>query len=202
MKYFKWPMLQRYISRVLSSVWMLCYCVDFCTVCSPYCMSVWISFYCIKHVDTEHTATSIIIYYFKTIIILLLTHLLSFIYSFPYPSCPILVSMYIINTYSVLFPHSLVSKKSFFLLTVSLLQVRPLFLLSLMDLLLAVSWLCGALLFSSSCDSHATCYNLHTVEQVNINNNPETYHHQHKAALVTWCDYIHQATLYYPIHIL
>lgn len=53
----------------------------------------------------------------------------------------------------------------------SLLQVKPLFLLSLTDLLLAVSWLCGALLFSSSCDSRATCYNLHTVEQVNRNNN-------------------------------
>ncbi|XP_060763667.1 transmembrane protein 116 isoform X2 [Neoarius graeffei] len=34
-----------------------------------------------------------------------------------------------------------------------------------MDLLLAVSWLSGAVLFSNSCDSHATCYNLHTVEQ-------------------------------------
>ncbi|KAB5528400.1 hypothetical protein PHYPO_G00139790 [Pangasianodon hypophthalmus] len=44
-------------------------------------------------------------------------------------------------------------------------EVQPLFLLSLTDLLLAVSWLSGALLFSNSCDSHATCYNLHTVEQ-------------------------------------
>ncbi|XP_017308025.1 transmembrane protein 116 isoform X1 [Ictalurus punctatus] len=44
-------------------------------------------------------------------------------------------------------------------------EVQPLFLLCLTDLLLAVSWLSGALLFSSSCDSHATCYNLHTVEQ-------------------------------------
>lgn len=50
-------------------------------------------------------------------------------------------------------------------------QVKPLFLLSLTDLLLAVSWLYGALLFSSSCDTRATCYNLHTVEQVNRNNN-------------------------------
>ncbi|KAF5904802.1 transmembrane protein, partial [Clarias magur] len=44
-------------------------------------------------------------------------------------------------------------------------EVQPLFLLSLTDLLLAVSWLSGALLFSNSCDSPATCYNLHTVEQ-------------------------------------
>ncbi|XP_066510467.1 transmembrane protein 116-like [Hoplias malabaricus] len=44
-------------------------------------------------------------------------------------------------------------------------EVQPLFLLSFTDLLLAASWLCGALLFSTSCDSYATCYNLHTVEQ-------------------------------------
>ncbi|KAI5613297.1 transmembrane protein 116, partial [Silurus asotus] len=44
-------------------------------------------------------------------------------------------------------------------------EVQPLFLLSLTDLLLAVSWLSGALLYSNSCESHATCYNLHTVEQ-------------------------------------
>ncbi|XP_017569979.1 transmembrane protein 116 [Pygocentrus nattereri] len=44
-------------------------------------------------------------------------------------------------------------------------EVQPLFLLSLTDMLLAASWLCGALLFSTSCDSYATCYNLHTVEQ-------------------------------------
>ncbi|XP_072520777.1 transmembrane protein 116 [Salminus brasiliensis] len=44
-------------------------------------------------------------------------------------------------------------------------EVQPLFLLSLTDLLLAASWLCGALLFTTSCDSYITCYNLHTVEQ-------------------------------------
>ncbi|KAI4904373.1 hypothetical protein NFI96_028883 [Prochilodus magdalenae] len=44
-------------------------------------------------------------------------------------------------------------------------EVQPLFLLSLTDLLLAASWLCGGFLFSTSCDSYATCYNLHTVEQ-------------------------------------
>ncbi|XP_049326481.1 transmembrane protein 116 [Astyanax mexicanus] len=44
-------------------------------------------------------------------------------------------------------------------------EVQPLFLLSLTDMLLAASWLCGALLFTTSCDSYATCYNLHTVEQ-------------------------------------
>uniref|UniRef100_A0A4W4H8Z0 G protein-coupled receptor GPR1/2/3 C-terminal domain-containing protein n=1 Tax=Electrophorus electricus TaxID=8005 RepID=A0A4W4H8Z0_ELEEL len=43
-------------------------------------------------------------------------------------------------------------------------EVQPLFLLSLTDLLLAVSWLSGALLFKS-CDSYVSCYNLHTVEQ-------------------------------------
>ncbi|XP_056314811.1 transmembrane protein 116 [Danio aesculapii] len=44
-------------------------------------------------------------------------------------------------------------------------EVLPLFLLSLTDLLLALSWLCGGLLFTQSCNSYATCYNLHIVEQ-------------------------------------
>ncbi|XP_076853702.1 transmembrane protein 116 isoform X2 [Brachyhypopomus gauderio] len=43
-------------------------------------------------------------------------------------------------------------------------EVQPLFLLSLTDLLLALSWLSGALVFKS-CDSYISCYNLHTVEQ-------------------------------------
>ena len=44
--------------------------------------------------------------------------------------------------------------------------MKPLLLLSVADLLLAVSWLLGAFLFSHGCESSATCYNLHTVEQV------------------------------------
>ncbi|XP_051548131.1 transmembrane protein 116-like [Myxocyprinus asiaticus] len=44
-------------------------------------------------------------------------------------------------------------------------EVLPLFLLSLTDLLLALSWMCGGLLFTQSCNSYATCYNLHIVEQ-------------------------------------
>ncbi|XP_062874397.1 transmembrane protein 116 [Trichomycterus rosablanca] len=43
-------------------------------------------------------------------------------------------------------------------------EIQPLFFLSLTDLLLALSWLIGALLFSNPCDSYI-CYNLHTVEQ-------------------------------------
>ncbi|XP_024265314.1 transmembrane protein 116 isoform X2 [Oncorhynchus tshawytscha] len=46
------------------------------------------------------------------------------------------------------------------------LQIQPLFLLSVTDLLLAVSWLVGAVLFTQDCESHATCYNLHIVEQI------------------------------------
>ncbi|XP_029593682.1 transmembrane protein 116 isoform X3 [Salmo trutta] len=45
-------------------------------------------------------------------------------------------------------------------------EIQPLFLLSVTDLLLAVSWLIGAVLFTQDCDSHATCYNLHIVEQM------------------------------------
>ncbi|XP_041708963.2 transmembrane protein 116 [Coregonus clupeaformis] len=45
-------------------------------------------------------------------------------------------------------------------------EMQPLFLLSVTDLLLAVSWLIGAVLFTQDCDSHATCYNLHIVEQI------------------------------------
>ncbi|XP_042561614.1 transmembrane protein 116 isoform X2 [Clupea harengus] len=45
-------------------------------------------------------------------------------------------------------------------------EVKPLLLLSVADLLLAVSWLLGAFLFSHGCESSATCYNLHTVEQM------------------------------------
>lgn len=45
-------------------------------------------------------------------------------------------------------------------------EIQPLFLLSVTDLLLAVSWLIGAVLFTQDCDSHATCYNLHIVEQI------------------------------------
>ncbi|KAI2664092.1 Transmembrane protein 116 [Labeo rohita] len=44
-------------------------------------------------------------------------------------------------------------------------EVLPLLLLSLTDLLLALSWMCGGLLFTQSCDSYTTCYNLHIVEQ-------------------------------------
>lgn len=45
-------------------------------------------------------------------------------------------------------------------------EIQPLFILSLTDLLLAFSWLLGGVLFSQGCDNHATCYNLHTVEQM------------------------------------
>ncbi|KAL4593511.1 transmembrane protein 116 isoform X1 [Arapaima gigas] len=45
-------------------------------------------------------------------------------------------------------------------------EVRPLFFLSVTDLLLSVSWLVGAVLFTQSCSNPSTCYNLHTVEQV------------------------------------
>ncbi|XP_063043743.1 transmembrane protein 116 [Engraulis encrasicolus] len=45
-------------------------------------------------------------------------------------------------------------------------EIKPLLLLSVADLLLAVSWLSGAFLFSQGCQSSATCYNLHTVEQM------------------------------------
>nr|XP_046193158.1 transmembrane protein 116-like isoform X4 [Oncorhynchus gorbuscha] len=45
-------------------------------------------------------------------------------------------------------------------------EIQPLFLLSVTDMLLAVSWLVGAVLFTQDCDSHATCYNLHIVEQI------------------------------------
>ncbi|XP_055780819.1 transmembrane protein 116 isoform X2 [Salvelinus fontinalis] len=45
-------------------------------------------------------------------------------------------------------------------------EIQPLFLLSVTDLLLAVSWLIGAVLFTQDCASHVTCYNLHIVEQM------------------------------------
>ncbi|KAM6910520.1 transmembrane protein 116-like [Xenentodon cancila] len=46
-------------------------------------------------------------------------------------------------------------------------ELQPLFLLSVTDLLLAVSWLIGAVLFSQRCSSLNTqCYNLHIIEQV------------------------------------
>ncbi|XP_067293704.1 transmembrane protein 116 [Pseudorasbora parva] len=44
-------------------------------------------------------------------------------------------------------------------------EVLPLFLLSLTDLLLALSWMVGGLLFTQNCDSYNICYNLHIVEQ-------------------------------------
>ncbi|XP_052412745.1 transmembrane protein 116 [Carassius gibelio] len=44
-------------------------------------------------------------------------------------------------------------------------EVLPLFLLSVTDLLLALSWMCGGLLFTQSCKAYGTCYNLHIVEQ-------------------------------------
>ncbi|XP_039974180.1 transmembrane protein 116 isoform X2 [Xiphias gladius] len=45
-------------------------------------------------------------------------------------------------------------------------ELQPLFLLSLSDLLLALCWLIGGVLFSKHCNSLNThCYNLHTVEQ-------------------------------------
>ncbi|KAJ8415482.1 hypothetical protein AAFF_G00424620 [Aldrovandia affinis] len=45
-------------------------------------------------------------------------------------------------------------------------EVKPLFLLSVTDLLLGLSWLIGAVLFAEPCEKHAACYNLHTVEQI------------------------------------
>ncbi|ROL44391.1 Transmembrane protein 116 [Anabarilius grahami] len=44
-------------------------------------------------------------------------------------------------------------------------EVLPLFLLSLTDLLLALSWMVGGLLFTQNCDAYDICYNLHIVEQ-------------------------------------
>ncbi|KAM4600394.1 transmembrane protein 116 [Polymixia lowei] len=44
-------------------------------------------------------------------------------------------------------------------------ELQPLVLLSASDLLLALSWLVGAALFSQGCGRH-TCYHLHTAEQV------------------------------------
>ncbi|XP_048858604.1 transmembrane protein 116 isoform X1 [Brienomyrus brachyistius] len=45
-------------------------------------------------------------------------------------------------------------------------EVRPLLFLSLADLLLALSWLVGALLFTQPHTSPCACQNLHTVEQI------------------------------------
>ncbi|XP_040900564.1 transmembrane protein 116 [Toxotes jaculatrix] len=46
-------------------------------------------------------------------------------------------------------------------------ELQPLFLLSVSDLLLALCWLFGAVLFSKHCNRLNThCYNLHTVEQI------------------------------------
>ncbi|KAI1901150.1 hypothetical protein AGOR_G00057230 [Albula goreensis] len=45
-------------------------------------------------------------------------------------------------------------------------EVQPLFLLSITDLLLGLSWLIGAVLFTQACESYVTCYNLHTIEQI------------------------------------
>lgn len=46
-------------------------------------------------------------------------------------------------------------------------EVHPLLLISGSDLLLAVSWLVGASLFSQDPENtHTTCYHLHTVEQI------------------------------------
>ncbi|CAL8248816.1 unnamed protein product [Lota lota] len=45
-------------------------------------------------------------------------------------------------------------------------EVHPLLLLSGSDLLLAISWLVGAALFTPDPETHTTCYHLHTVEQV------------------------------------
>ncbi|XP_028845904.1 transmembrane protein 116 [Denticeps clupeoides] len=45
-------------------------------------------------------------------------------------------------------------------------EIRPLFLLSVADLLLALSWLIGALLYTEACDRRNICYNLHAVEQI------------------------------------
>ncbi|XP_030606159.1 transmembrane protein 116 [Archocentrus centrarchus] len=46
-------------------------------------------------------------------------------------------------------------------------ELQPLFLLSIADLLLAVCWLIGAILFSQDCSGRSMhCYNLHIVEQI------------------------------------
>ncbi|XP_026173702.1 transmembrane protein 116 isoform X1 [Mastacembelus armatus] len=46
-------------------------------------------------------------------------------------------------------------------------ELQPLLLLSVSDMLLALCWLIGAVLFSKHCSSLNThCYNLHTVEQI------------------------------------
>ncbi|XP_041843494.1 transmembrane protein 116 [Melanotaenia boesemani] len=46
-------------------------------------------------------------------------------------------------------------------------ELQPLFLLSVADLLLAVCWLIGGVLFSQRCNSLNThCYHLHTIEQI------------------------------------
>ncbi|XP_022049892.2 transmembrane protein 116 [Acanthochromis polyacanthus] len=46
-------------------------------------------------------------------------------------------------------------------------ELQPLIQLSVADLLLAVCWLIGAVLYSQRCNSFSThCYNLHTVEQI------------------------------------
>ncbi|CAL8249423.1 unnamed protein product [Boreogadus saida] len=44
-------------------------------------------------------------------------------------------------------------------------EVRPLLLLSAADLLLAVSWLVGAALYTPDPETHPACCHLHTVEQ-------------------------------------
>ncbi|KPP60698.1 transmembrane protein 116-like [Scleropages formosus] len=48
-------------------------------------------------------------------------------------------------------------------------QVRPLFFLSVTDMLLSLSWLVGAVLFTQSCSSPGACYNLHIIEQARSN---------------------------------
>ncbi|CAL8299323.1 unnamed protein product [Gadus morhua 'NCC'] len=45
-------------------------------------------------------------------------------------------------------------------------EVRPLLLLSAADLLLAVSWLVGAALYTPDPETHPACCHLHTVEQI------------------------------------
>ncbi|XP_061574113.1 transmembrane protein 116 [Cololabis saira] len=45
-------------------------------------------------------------------------------------------------------------------------ELQPLFLLSVSDLLLSVSWTIGAVLFSRRCSRTGPCYNLHALEQV------------------------------------
>ncbi|KAM9309855.1 transmembrane protein 116 isoform 3-T4 [Pholidichthys leucotaenia] len=46
-------------------------------------------------------------------------------------------------------------------------ELQPLFLLSVSDLLLAVCWLIGAVLFLQPCGGHSSpCYNLHIIAQV------------------------------------